>query len=396
MYEYENLKSHRKPPPSPNRPPPWRIALLANLKQYYPRGPEDPPDAWAEFDRLDTIQSIAGALERDGHWVHFCHGDKTLVESLPRLRPQICFNIAEGVSGDSRESHAPALCELLNIPYTASRVQAHAISLDKTTTKRLWQSHGLPTPPFQEFRHPEEPLNSRLRFPLFVKPAGEGTGMGVDSESIVTDLHQLRSRVGKLLAIYQQPVLVEGFLPGREFTVGFIGNRGDPANRRRPWLYAQNGFHSFPVLELDNQESLSPGVYGHAAKEVNIDEQGAPQYLCPAPIPERLRSKLVELALRAGDVLDAADVFRVDLRLDETGNPQLMEINTLPGLNPEISDLCIMAAAEGMEYDTLISEILYLAAERFGLPYASIKPEQVSAEHSMEFSYIPSTSGRSG
>jgi D-alanine-D-alanine ligase len=364
----QSIKKWR-PPGSAQRPGPWRIALIANLKDEVEWGPEAPPDAGAEFDRHSTVEALARALEADGHWVHICAGDSTLPDVLLSLRPHICFNIAEGIQGDGREAQVPALCELLGIPYTASRVVANALSLDKTRTKRIWRDSGLPTAAFQEFWKGDEALDPALRFPLFVKPSREGTGMGVDPGAVVRDEAALRKRVAWVLSTYRQPALVEELLPGREFTVGFIGNRGQHGRRMRPWLYDAQGYHVFPVLEIDSGIASTPGVYGHDAKSFDIGVNGAPDYLCPARIPEPLRKELVDLTLRASEAIGASDVSRVDFRLGADGRPHLLEINTLPGLNPVISDLCIMAAAEGMVYDDLISEILYLAAERFGLPF---------------------------
>jgi D-alanine-D-alanine ligase len=366
---YAQSIKKRRPPGSAQRPGPWRIALIANLKAEVEWGPDAPPDAGAEFDQYSTVEALARALEAEGHWVHICAGDSTLPDVLLSLRPHICFNIAEGIHGDGREAQVPALCELMGIPYTASRVVANALSLDKTRTKRIWRDSGLPTAAFQELQRADEPLDSALTFPLFVKPAREGTGMGVDPGAVVRDETALRKRVAWVLENYRQPALVEQMLPGREFTVGFIGNRGESGRRRRPWLYDARGYHVFPVLEIDSGIASTPGIYGHDAKSFDIGVNGAPDYLCPARIPESLRKQLVELTLQAAEAVGACDVSRVDFRLGADGKPYLMEINTLPGLNPVISDLCIMAAAEGMQYDDLISEILYLAAERYGLPF---------------------------
>ena len=345
--------------------PPWRIALTANLADDFERNPDDPPDAGAEFDREQTIQAIAAALEAEGHFVYFLEADSSLPEALLNLRPHICFNIAEGIGGDGREAQVPALCEMLGIPYTGSQVVANAVSLNKTMTKRIWQQQGLPTAPYYEFSSLEEVAHIDLRFPLFAKPAREGTGMGVDNQSIINDYDELINRVDWLLSKYRQPVLVEEFLPGREFTVGFIGNRSTPAYRRNPNLYDADGYHWFPVLEIDAIASVSPTVYGHDAKALDIGSEGAPNYLCPADIPESTRSRLIDLTRRAAEALDVRDVSRVDFRLGADGEPYLLEINTLPGLNPLLSDLCIMAAAEGMSHQTLVTEILYLAAERY-------------------------------
>lgn len=373
MYTYQPSRSNGKHSQPLQRRPPWRIALVANLIDEFERQLDDPPDAGAEFDRHETIEAIAGALEADGHWVHFCAADETLPGALMNLRPHIVFNIAEGSQGDGREAQVPALCELLGIPYTASRVVAHALSLDKVQTKRIWQQFNLPTAPFQEIKSLKELDHTNLRFPLFVKPVREGTGMGVDGGAIVKNQEALRARVDWVLRQYRQPALVEEFLPGREFTVGFIGNAGDPATRRNPSLYGADGYHWFPILEIDTHPSVSPSVYGHDAKVLDIGATGAPGYICPADIPEVLRTKLIELTGKAAQAVGACDVSRVDFRLGADDQPYLMEINTLPGLNPLVSDLCIMAAAEGMLYRDLITEILYLAAERFGLPILSSK-----------------------
>jgi D-alanine-D-alanine ligase len=347
--------------------PSYRVALIANLKDNFQPKEDDPPDAGAEFDKLETIHEITQALESEGHSVFYCSADRRLPQTLINLQPQICFNIAEGLHGDGREAQVPALCELLGIPYTASRVVAHAISLDKTQTKRIWQQQGLPTAPFYQFSSLAEIAHTHLSYPLFVKPAREGTGMGIDNKSIANNHQELVERVAWTLQHYQQPALVEEFLPGREYTVGFLGNHGNPGARSRQHLYDSDGYHWFPILEIDTLSSVSPQVYGHESKSIEIGVQGAPRYLCPADIPVSLRARLIDLSKRAAEALDVKDVSRIDFRMGADGEPYLMEINTLPGLNPKISDLCIMAASEQMQYQTLISEILYLAAQRFGL-----------------------------
>ncbi len=370
MYSFNASTSHDRSGTTvgKNRKPPWRIALVANLKDEFEPDPDDPPDAGAEFDQEETVQAIARALESDGHWVHFCLADHTLPEALMNLRPHLCFNIAEGISGDGREAQVPALCEMLGIPYTASRLVAHAISLEKAQTKRIWWAHGLPTAPFVEVHSLAEVDQIELPFPLFAKPVREGTGMGVDMASVLYSRQDLRQRVAWLLENYRQPVLVETFLPGREFTVGFLGGPGDRYARHRPELYGPDGYHWFPVLEIDARRSASPGIYSHTAKEREIGEEGAPEYLCPADISPDLMARLIDLTRQASEALGVYDVARVDFRVGPDGEPYLLEINTLPGLNPALSDLCIMAAAEGMPYDVLITEILYLAAARWNLP----------------------------
>jgi len=346
----------------------WKIAVLANIKDEAKPKPEGvPPDAFADFDHIETIDSIRAALETDGHQTVFIQGDTNLPYALQEEKPDICFNIAEGLGGDAREAQVPALLEMLRIPYTGSRVLTNGISLDKTLTKRIWRDRRLPVAPFQEFNAENETLRPELKFPLFVKPAREGTGMGVDLKAIVKNEKEMRERIAYIVNTYQQPALVETFLPGREFTVGIMGRPDAKQFSRHPEWYEKDGFHRFPVLELDSSRSVTPNIYSQASKAKDVGEEGAPDYVCPADISPELEKKLKHFALRAHSLLYALDVSRTDIRLDDEGNPRLMEINTLPGLTPNYSDLCLQAAAEGIRYEDLILEILYLGASRWGM-----------------------------
>jgi D-alanine-D-alanine ligase len=344
------------------------VAVLANIKaddQPLPAGV--PPDAYADFDHIETINQIQAAIETDGHKTVLLVADENLPFTLRDYRPDICFNIAEGLGGDAREAQVPSLLEMLRIPYTGSRVLTNAISLDKTLTKRIWRDRRLPVAPFQEFLIGDESLRPDLNFPLFVKPSREGTGMGVDLNAIVADESELRERVHWVIDKYNQPALVETFLSGREFTVGVLGRPDAKSYGRHPEWYEKDGFHRFPILELDSSRSVTPNVYSMAAKAKSVGEEGAPGYLCPAVVEPELAKKLQHLAWRAHSLLGALDVSRTDMRLDAQGNVRLLEINTLPGLTPGYSDLCIESAAEGISYTDLVLEILYLGASRWGL-----------------------------
>lgn len=366
--------------PDPEQPPSrrmrryWKVAVLANIKDENQPKPEGvPPDAFADFDHIETIDHIRAALETDGHETVFLQADRTLPFTLQETQPDICFNIAEGLGGDAREAQVPALLEMFGIPYTGSRVLTNGISLDKTLTKRIWRDRRLPVAPFQEFNAGDEPLRPELKFPLFVKPAREGTGMGVDTKAIVNNEKELRERAQYIINVYQQPALVETFLPGREFTVGILGRADARLYSRNPEWYEKDGFHRFPVLELDSSRSVTPWVYSQEAKSKDVGADGAPGYFCPAEIDPELEKKLKHFALRAHLLLNALDVSRTDIRLDEEGNPRLMEINTLPGLTPDYSDLCLQAKAEGIHYEDLILDILYLGASRWGM----LEPREV-------------------
>ncbi len=355
----------------------WKIAVLANIKDDHQEKPDGvPPDAFADFDHIETIDSLRAALETDGHETAFIQADANLPYALKDVAPDICFNIAEGLGGDAREAQVPALLEMLKIPYTGSRVLTNGISLDKTLTKRIWRDRKLPVAPFQEFVVGDEALRPELKFPLFVKPAREGTGMGVDMKAIVKTEKDLRERAQYIINTYQQPALVETFLPGREFTIGVMGRADSKLYSRHPEWYDKDGFHRFPVLELDNSRSVTPLVYSQEAKSKSVDEEGAPGYFCPADVDPELEKKLKNFAVRAHQLLYALDISRTDIRLDEEGNPRLIEINTLPGLTPDYSDLCLQAKAEGIKYEDLILDILYLGASRWGM----VEPREVAPE----------------
>ena len=346
----------------------WRVAILANIKD------EDllhslnlTPDAIGEFESMETVRRMRDIIEAEGHETELLPADRSLSRALDEYQPDICFNDAGGLQGDAREAQTPAILEMMGIPYTHSRVLTNAIALDKVLTKRIWRDCGLPVAPFQEFATGEEPLNTDLQFPLFVKPTREGSGMGIDDKSTVMNEREMRERIKHIHSTYRQPALVETFLPGNEYTVGQIGGSHARRFSRHPEWYDADGYHQMPVLELDSSNAATPGLYSYAAKAKLPGEKGAPEYICPTVIEPALERELLHIGLQAHLALGALDISRVDIRLDKNGNPQLMEINPLPGLTPGYSDLCIQAAAEGILYEDLILEILYLAAGRWGL-----------------------------
>jgi D-alanine-D-alanine ligase len=375
----ENIARGEEKPPSRRMKRYWKIAVLANIKDETQAKPEGvPPDAFADFDHIETIHAIRAALETDGHQTEFIQADRELPYALREVQPDICFNIAEGLGGDAREAQVPALLEMLGIPYTGSRVMTNGISLDKTLTKRIWRDRRLPVAPFQEFILGDEALRPELKYPLFVKPAREGTGMGVDMKAIVNNDKELRERVQYIINTYQQPALVETFLSGREFTVGVLGRAEAKLYSRHPEWYEKDGFHRFPILELDSSRSVTPWVYGLEAKSKEVGADGSPGYFCPADIDPELEKKLKYFAVRAHQLLNALDVSRTDIRLDDDGNPRIMEINTLPGLTPDYSDLCLQAKAENIRYEDLVLDILYLGASRWGM----LEPRDIPLESS--------------
>lgn len=365
--EQDSDESDKPPDPRPRPARSWRVAVIANIKGESSLPTNAPEDAGAEFDRKETVQAIRDTIESDGHTTFFLSADATLPYTLRDVCPDICFNIAEGLDGDAREAQVPALLEMLHIPYTGSRVFANTISLDKTATKRVWRDHGLPTAPFQEFVNGNEAIDDRMRFPMFVKPAREGTGMGMDGSSIVNNKMELYRKIKWVIRNYHQPALVEEYLTGREFTVVIFGRRDAARYSLSPRKIGNNGYRHLPVQEIDTRHSITPGVYGRHAKSKNFGEPGIPDFICPAPIDADLEARLQDIAVRAHEAIQALDFSRIDIRLDREGKPMLMEINTLPGLIPDFSDLCVTTNAAGMSYHDLILNILYLGASRYGL-----------------------------
>ncbi|MCR4407037.1 MAG: hypothetical protein NUW24_08955 [Anaerolineae bacterium] len=351
---------------------PLHVALLANLKKNAPVLPGMPKDYWADLDSERTVEAIADALRQRGYRVTFLEGDATLYDRLREVRPDICFNICEGHFGDSREAQVPAILEMLRIPYTGSKVLTLALALDKPMTKRVLSYHGLPTPPFQVFERPNEPLNPDLTFPLFVKPSSQGTGMGISAESVVHDEPQLRAQVRKMLEAYQEPVLVERFIDGRDITVGMVGNLVSPVAWRLPEDEEAprivRGLRFLPPLEIElgRYDQEEGGLYTYHAK---VDLADQLDYICPARLDPDQVEELNWLAAAVFRVTGCLDVARVDFRLDEADNekPYILEINPLPGLAPGISDLVIEAAAAGISHAELINMILDEALERYGM-----------------------------
>jgi D-alanine-D-alanine ligase len=349
----------------------FRVALLANLKINAPKFEGMPADVWDDLDSEKTVKALIGAILAGGHECEFLEGDTSLLDSVRKYKPDICFNICEGHFGDAREAQVPAILEMLRIPYTGSKILTLALALDKPMTKRVLTYHDLPTPPFQSFEEADEELSGDLHFPLFVKPSREGTGMGVSRKSVVHDEAELREQLTYILERYKQPALVERFIEGREVTVGVVGNLERPRARRLPDDEESprivRGLHFFPPMEVDLKPfEDSDVVYGNRLKVALADQLN---YLCPAPLSEEMVEELNWWTAAVFRVTGALDVSRVDFRLDMHDNfkPYILEINPLPGLSPGISDLVIEAAAENIDHTGLVNMILNTALKRYGM-----------------------------
>ncbi len=357
-----------------------RVAVLANLKKNAPTWEGMPDDQWDDLDSEKTPNSIVSALQSGGHEAAFFEASilspHDLVGQLQKYRPDLCFNIAEGHFGDSRESQIPAILEMLRIPYTGSKLLTLALALDKPMTKRILTYHGLPTPEFMVFERPDDPIDDdllnedgELRYTMFVKPSREGTSVGVSADSIVHTVDQLRARIEYLQKRYNQPVLCEHFVEGRDVTIGMVGNLGPREARRVNERTASRDLprtiHFFPPLEVD-LAAYDPAEGGIYSSRLKVDLADTFYYKCPAPLSPAFLDELNLLAAAVFRVTGCLDLSRVDLRLDADNNdkPYILEINPLPGLNPGYSDLCIEAETEGWSYERLINTIVEVAAIR--------------------------------
>lgn len=348
-----------------------KVAVLANLKVNAPKFEEMPADQWDDLDSEKTIAALVEAIRSGGYEAEFFEGNLSIIEKLGKFRPDICFNICEGHFGDSREAQIPAVLEMMRIPYTGSKVLTLALALDKPMTKRVLTYHDLPTPEFQTFERADEPLDPDMKFPMFVKPSREGTGMGVSIQSIVHNEQELRERISYMLSKYKQTVLVERYIEGREITVGMVGNLIGPVARRLPddpgVHRLQAGLRFFPPLEIDLMPyEETDAVYSNRLKVQLAEELN---YICPAPLDRDMVDELNWLAAAVFRVTGCQDVARVDFRLDknEKWKPYILEINPLPGLSPGISDLVIEAAADGIDHTELVLMILHSAMKRYGI-----------------------------
>ncbi|QDU65641.1 D-alanine--D-alanine ligase family protein [Engelhardtia mirabilis] len=299
----------------------------------------------AEFDGPETIAALERALAELGHRVDRVGNVKALARRLVAGdRWDLVFNIAEGRFGSGREAQVPALLDAYEIPYTFSDPLASAATLHKATTKRLLRDHGLPTPGFALVSSLEDLEGLELGWPRFAKPVAEGTSKGIDAQSVLRTPEELREVCERLLLRYQQDVLVEEFLPGREFTVGLVGT-GRQAR-------------SAGALEVDLLGEADRDVYTYRNKE---ECETLVRYSLAADATARAAEGLALAAWRA---LDCRDGGRVDLRCDAQGRPQIIEVNPLPGMHPTHSDLPILWQQGGRSYLELVRTIMASACER--------------------------------
>jgi len=313
-----------------------------------------------EYEPQDTINKVKFAIEKMGHKYLRIEANEDCYENLKKIKPDLVLNRAEGIRGESRESHIPAMCEMLSIPYVGSGVMTNAIGLDKPTTKMILAYNGIKTAPFQVFYSLEDNFSSNLCFPVILKPSHEGSSIGINWDNVVHNEENLRKKLKEMLETYKQPILCEEFIDGREFSVGIVGN-----------YFPEEDPLVLPILEVDFTRFPKElgNVLGQKAKTVFDSSKN---YICPAQISQELKSRLEEQAKLAYKVLNCLDWARLDYRMDKNGELYFLEVNTLPGIDyciehDELSFYPMMWYAAGKDFNSMIKEVLEAAIKRYKL-----------------------------
>lgn len=334
---------------------PLRIGFTYNQRPASADGRID--ERFAEWDDASTVNAVAAALAHAGEVIRL-EATRELPMALQQAKPDIVFNMAEGLTGPNREAHVPAICEFLDIPYTGSDPTTLGVCLDKGRTKEVFRALRVPSPAFAVV-NPGEPLPPLPSPPVIVKPVAEGSSRGITQRSYCATDADMRRLIDQVLENYRQPAIVEQWLPGREFTCAVLGNG--------------HGARVLPIVELDFT-ALPPGstpLYSYEAKwEWDTVDRPLAVHVCPARIPSALTSQIEQVVLAAWRALRLRDWARIDVRCDSAGAPHVLEANPIPGVIPgEVAASCYVgsARAAGLAYDAMILAVLEAGCARYGL-----------------------------
>jgi D-alanine-D-alanine ligase len=343
-----------------NQPP---AGVSANAAKYIDRNlvenyPERIDDTYAEWDSMETIDAISDAFKINNHSVELIEANEDAYNKLRDYNPEIVFNVAEGFNGASRESQIPSMLEMLNIPFTGSDSITIGICHDKSRCKEILSYYNIPN---AKFFITDKPVRngSELKYPKFVKPLHEGSSKGIYNSSVAKNIKELNSEIERIKSSYNQPALVEDFIPGKEFTVAMLGN-GD-------------NLRVLPVVEinLDSVPDDFNRIYSYEVKWFfDTRENQLDIFKCPAEVDRKIYSEIEKVCKDTFHALRLKDWARIDIRLDENNVPNVIEINPLPGILPDPADnSCYPKAARhaGMDYNAVINEVLNEALKRYSL-----------------------------
>ncbi|BCM17660.1 ATP-grasp domain-containing protein [Mesorhizobium sp. J8] len=311
------------------------------------------PKPLPEWDRDGVVaalqENVVAALQEGGHEVLLCEGDKGMLATLERFMPPdsqarpsgFVFNIACGIQGESRFSHVPAMLEMAGLPYIGASPLGHELANDKVVTKILIRDSGVPTPNFRVMHRGYENIGD-LRFPVVAKPVREGDSLGLQ---LIHEPAELKRAVEVIVEEYAQAALVEEYIEGREISVPLLGN-GEP-----------------DVLPLVEQ-NFGDRAMRLMTWEAKYMAAAAVAKICPAEIESRLARVLRDISIATFRACQCRDYARVDLRIDRSGQPFVLEINANPFLAKGFS-YWVAANAAGHSYSSLINRILDVAHRRY-------------------------------
>ncbi len=298
-----------------------------------------------------TVKQLKNIISKKYNCINLIYDDN-IIKRLRGEKVDLVFNLCNGIRGNSRLSQLPAILESAGIPYTSSSPLGHALAYDKIYSSLIFKELGIPTPKFIYAYNVNEVKNLELNFPVLVKPRDEGSSRGIHENSLVFNKESLIERIEEQLKIYNPPIMITEYIEGKEFTVGVIGN--------------EENISVLPILEIDFSN-----IPNHLNKfysfEVKVRYGDQTIYHIPARIKKETKNNIEKVAIKAYRALSMRDYARVDFRLDENGIPYVLEINSLPGLMKDHSDLCKMADAAGLNYDGLVMNIVNNAMVRYEL-----------------------------
>lgn len=320
---------------------------------------EIPVDFFAEGDSFETIQAVIDAIKSGGHAVIGIEGDDDSPLKLDQVRPDLVFNIAEGLFGDFRESYIPMICERLDLPYTGSDPLTLAICLNKARTKEILNYYSIPTPAFKII-YPDQNIELRdFDFPAIIKPIAEGSSKGIFNDSVVDDPEQARIKIEENFDTYHEPVMIEKFLEGDEFTIAIWGNGKD--------------MELLPIVAIkyDDLPAGARPIYSYEAKWVwDTPDKPLEIFQCPAPLTFLQQRNIEDVVWDTYRVMNIRDWCRIDIRMDDQGIAHILELNPLPGIlpNPE-ENSCFPKAARtaGYSYEQMVNKVIAIACKRYGI-----------------------------
>lgn len=332
-----------------------KIGITYNLKdEILPEAILD-GESMEEFDSPKTIDALIGVFERNGYEAVRLGGGIGIIDKIKSESVDFVFNISEGYNGRNRESHIPSMLEAMRIPYSGSDPLTLGISLDKAVSKAILSQAGIPTPAYRVAVTVDDirAIENTLSWPVITKPAWDGSSKGIYRSSKASNASELKGNVKFLLDKYPvQPVLVEEYIEGREVTVGVIGN---------------NPPRILGLMEIVDKKD--PGKDFFYSIEVKRDWKNLVDYISPPELDTVLDNHIKHYALAAFKAFGCKDIARMDFRISKEARPMLLEINALPGLSPEYSDIVIMSEKIGIPHDALVMNILNAALSRYNLPH---------------------------